>query len=261
MKKATLLLLSSIFICLFTGLVFAAHDQYVNQLGVDFSLAPSSESQMDYLPLDPIAHFYGIYYNYDSHDNEINGRWDKNNFTLVLNSKVAELNKKREILNNPVVKINGHIMIPIEFLEKMLNINFRWNPSSSSAIVIKPIGSYSEVIDIFMMTNKNYYNFGQQVVVTMILKNTSSSRITVPFRTSQIFDARLSYQGREIWRYSKGKMFTTALSNLEFEPNESKVYTFTLPDELILTPAQYELIGYMVSDQQVTSDTYYFNVQ
>lgn len=260
MKKIAIVLTLISLICLLTNGALAYRDQYLNQIGIDFNLEPANDSSMDYLPFEQLAEYYGISYHYDQKNNKIRGHWNKTSFLLNLGSKVAEISNKRQILENPVARINGHTMVPVEFMESLLKINFRWSPSGPK-IIIKPITDFQKAIKVYLYTNKNSYRFGEQVVITMIIKNTTNFKINVPLKSSQIYDLTLSYKHRHLWSWSADKMFTSALANLEFAPNESKVYTFTLPDELILTPAEYQISGFMVSNPQIVSDQYYFTIE
>lgn len=260
MKKTSTVLILISLIFLLTNGALAYRDQYLNQIGIDFNLEPANDSSMDYLPFEQLADYYGISYHYDQKNNKIQGRSNHTSFILNIGSKVAEISNKRRILDNPVARINGHTMVPTEFMESLLKINFRWS-ASGPQIIIKPITDFQKAIKVYLYTNKSSYRFGEQVVITMIIKNTTGFKINVPLRSSQIYDLTLTYNHRHLWSWSADKIFTSALSNLEFAPNESKVYTFTLPDELILTPAEYQINGLMVSNPQILSDEYYFTIK
>lgn len=259
MKKINLLILSlCMFVVLMSGQVLAYPDVYLDQIGADFDLSPDSDRSLNYLPLEPIADYYNITLSYDMDDNEIRGRYGKEYFLLKIGSQVAEIKGKREILKAPVLIINGHTLVPRDFIEDLMKVDFKWRPTPPRIIFKEK--SIQESVEVSLYMNKDKYNFGEQPVITLVIKNITSNKITAPLRSSQIYDLYLSYKGNEIWRWSRDKMFTTAISRYELNPGESKIYNITLPRELILTPAQYQLIGTFECNPEVQSRMYYLTI-
>lgn len=257
MKKMFLMSLVVAMVMLFASQVWAYPDLYLNQIGVDFNVAPTTESEMNYVPLLPLAEYYGMTINVDRKDKEVNGRWGKTAFTLKFETRLAEINGKREILDLPVLEVNGHILVPVNFMENLVKAEFRWRKS----VVIIDNNNPATAFRVYLYTNKENYDFGEQIVATVIVKNISTSKVRVPLSSSQVYDLTLSYKGKELWRWSKDKMFTSAITYFELNPGESKVYTITLPRELILTPAQYQLTASFTSKPAVTSEQYTFAVR
>ncbi|MCK4257823.1 MAG: hypothetical protein KAX49_02535 [Halanaerobiales bacterium] len=259
MKKTKIFLLALLsLVFILSAHALAYRDVYVDEVGVDFNLSPSNNAEMNYLPLQEIAEYYGISLNFDEDDKEIHCVWNKTRFLLKLGSRIVEVKGKREVLENPIFKINGHIMVPIDFFEDLLKIDFNWrNPTP--IIIVRPI-SFQNSVKVYLYTNMESYDFGDQIVVTLIIKNTSMQTLKIPLRSSQVYDLTLSYKNHELWSWSKDKMFLTAISNYMLEPGESKIYNITLPKDLILTPAQYQLVGSFAAKPEVNSDTTYFYV-
>lgn len=258
MKKISLLFLILAALVVLSGQVFALPEQYLNLIGVDYDLSPQNESELNYVELRPLAKHYGMSLNLDSKDKEVLIKWNKTSVLFKFESRIAEVNGKREIMDNPVLNINGHIMVPVTFMEKLLKIDFKWRKVGS--IIIKE-PDFTENIKVYLYTNNDSYEFGDQIVVTLIIKNTGQSKLRVPLSSSQIYDLTLSYKNKELWRWSKDKMFTSAITNFELNPGESKVYTITLPKELLLTPAQYQLQATFTSKPNIKSDIYTFTIR
>ena len=147
--------------------------------------------------------------------------------------------------------------MPVTFLENLIKVEFRWRKPS----VIVNDNNYFNNLKVYTYTNKENYEFGEQVVITLIVKNTSMQTLRVPLSSSQVYDVFLTYKGYEIWRWSKNMMFTTAITNFELAPGESKVFTVTLPRELILTPSQYQIYGVFASKPEIKSESYTFNIR
>lgn len=259
MKKTYMLLLVLTAMIIFTGQVFALQEQYLNNIGVDFNLAPGSESELNYVPLHPIADYYGMSFTIDSKNKEVRLRWNKTDVLFKMESRVAEINGKREIMDLPVLNVNGNILVPVTFMENLIKIDFKWRKPVNVVIIdnTNPI----DHLKVSLYTNKDSYDFGEPVVATLIIKNTGTTKFSTQLSSSQIYDLWLSYKGREIWRWSKDKMFTSALVNFELAPGESKVYTITLPRELILTPTQYQLQAAFTCKPDVKSDIYTFTIR
>lgn len=258
MKKMLLFPLIVAAVMIFAGQVWAYPELYLNQIGVDFKIAPASESEMNYVPLKPLADYYGMSLSVDRKDKEVRGRWGRTDFVLKFETRLAEINGKREILDLPVLEVNGHILVPVNFMENLVKAEFRWQ---KSVVIIDNNNNFSSAIRVYLYTNKNTYDFGEQIVVTINVKNTSSSKVRVPLSSSQVYDLTLSYRGKELWRWSKEKMFTTAITYFELNPGESKVYSVTLPRELVLTPAQYQLQASFTSKPAITSEQCTFSVR
>lgn len=257
MKKRLLFSLVVAMVMVFASQAWAYQDVYLNQIGVDFNLAPSSESEMNYVPLRPLANYYGMSISVDTKGKEVKGKWGRTEFALKFETRLAEINGKREILDLPVLEVNGHILVPVEFMENLVKAEFRWR---KPGIVIDN-NNYTSAVRVYLYTNKEIYDFGEQVTATVVVKNISSSKVRVPLSSSQVYDLSLNYRGKELWRWSKDKMFTSAITYFELNPNESKVYTITLPRELILTPAQYQLQATFTAKPAVTSEQFTFNIR
>lgn len=253
-----MLLLVLTALVMFTGQVLALQEQYLNNIGVDFNLAPGTESELNYVPLHPIADFYGMSFTIDSKNKEVRLRWNKTDVLFKIESRVAEVNGKRQIMDLPALNVNGNILVPLTFMESLIKVDFRWRKTPTVIIIDeKP----ADNLKVTLYTNKDNYDFGEPVVATLIIKNNGTSKFSTQLSSSQIYDLALSFKGREIWRWSKDKMFTSAIVNFELAPGESKVYTITLPRELILTPTQYQLQATFTCKPEIKSDIYTFTIR
>lgn len=257
-KKVQMFVFILSMVLLFTGQSLAAYpDFYLNQAGVDFNLAPTTEAQMNYVPLQPLAQYYGMTLTVIESEKEVRGRWGKTEFILKFDTRLADINGRKEILDLPVINVNGHVLVPVNFMENLLKVEFRWK---KPVIIIKE-NDYMNDIKISLYTNKEVYDFGEQIVATMIIKNVGSTKLRVPLSSSQVYDLTLTYRGHELWRWSRDKMFTTAITYFEMDPGESKVYTITLPRELILTPSQYQLQASFNCKPEIRSELFLFTIR
>jgi hypothetical protein len=66
-------------------------------------------------------------------------------------------------------------------------------------------------------------DYSERLNVTVYLENTGEETITLVFPSSQQFDVAISLPGEgELYRYSKGKMFTQVLTTVKLQPGEKK---------------------------------------
>ena len=258
MKKISMLFLILAALVILSGQAFAYPEQYLNQMGIDFTLAPVNESDINYVPLRQIANYYGMLMSIDVKDKEVTLKWNKTSVLFKFESRIAEVNGKREIMDYPAINVNGNILVPVTFMENLIKVDFKWKKPGS--IIIRD-NDLTNNLKVYLYTNKDNYEFGDQVVVTLIIKNTGDDKLRTSLSSSQVYDLYLSYKGKEIWRWSKDKMFTSAISTFELNPGESKVYTITLPRELVLTPAQYQLQASFGSKGEIKSDIYTFTIR
>lgn len=260
MKKSHLFLVTlSLFVLLLSGQVLAYPQIYLDQVGVDFDLSPSTDSELNYIPLQGIADYYRINLTYDMNAKEVRGRYGKDYFTLKYGSQVAEIRGKRVILEAPVILVNSHTLVPKDFIQELVKVDFKWRPASPRVIFKEK--SIQDSVQVSLYTNRDKYKFGEQVVITLVIKNITNATVNAPLKSSQVYDLKLSYQGNEIWRWSRNKMFTTAITDFKLAPGESKIYNITLPSELILIPAQYQLIGTFASNPEVASSMHYLIIE
>lgn len=69
---------------------------------------------------------------------------------------------------------------------------------------------------------------GQVVTMVVTIHNRSGERRTLTLPTAQAYDCIVSRpDGTEIWRWSKGRMFAQVVTELSFEPDESKSWSQT----------------------------------
>lgn len=68
------------------------------------------------------------------------------------------------------------------------------------------------------------YSLGQSVKFSYVLKNRSSRPITYNFSSSKQYDMWVMIGDKEIYRYSKGRMYTMAFTSLTINPNQTRTF-------------------------------------
>lgn len=77
-----------------------------------------------------------------------------------------------------------------------------------------------------IFTDRAEYGRGEEARITLIKTNATGSPITLRYRTGQRFDfvARRTVDGREVWRWSRGRSFIQAIAEVTLRPGESQIF-------------------------------------
>ncbi len=76
-----------------------------------------------------------------------------------------------------------------------------------------------------ILTNRSRYNTGQPVNITFIKTNISSTPRILSYNTGQRFDIEaVRGDGRVVWRWSSGRVFTQQFSEVILRPGQSQVF-------------------------------------
>jgi len=76
-------------------------------------------------------------------------------------------------------------------------------------------------------TGDNWYRRGEEVLITLIKKNVTRRNITLTYRSGQRYDFVVRRGREEVWRWSRGRSFTQAISRVTLSPGESRVFRVT----------------------------------
>lgn len=79
-------------------------------------------------------------------------------------------------------------------------------------------------VRIELRLNKQVYAARESVVITLTLSNPRQSAVTFQFPTGQMFDFLVTRQGKLMWQWSLGRVFTQAFTTLTLGPGESRVF-------------------------------------
>jgi len=77
-----------------------------------------------------------------------------------------------------------------------------------------------------LYTNKSTYRRGEDIVITLVKTNVTGRNITLRYRNAQRYDfvAKGSPGRSEIWRWSRGRYFASAASNVILRPGGSQTF-------------------------------------
>jgi hypothetical protein len=102
-----------------------------------------------------------------------------------------------------------------------------------------------------LSTNKARYAPGEPVRIRITFKNDTGESRKLLFSSGQRFDIVAERDGRTVWQWSRGRMFTMALGTLTLAPGQSfaaeEVWDQKSSDGQAVRPGQYTLIARMTS--------------
>jgi len=102
-------------------------------------------------------------------------------------------------------------------------------------------------IELTVQTDKTTYRLKEPVKLKLTVTNKGTEPKNLTFSSAHIYDFVLKREGKEVWRWSYGKMFAAMLSNVTFEPNQPVIYEETWTqknnDNVFVQPGKYEIIG------------------
>jgi hypothetical protein len=95
--------------------------------------------------------------------------------------------------------------------------------------------------------DKPVYKTGETMAIALTVLNTGSSLLEITFTSGQKYDFYLYNGAKLIWKWSRDKMFTQALSNLTLVPNKPLTFVITFNQVLLsgeaIGPGRYQLKG------------------
>ncbi len=75
-----------------------------------------------------------------------------------------------------------------------------------------------------VVVNKKKYSAGSQVQISFTVQNESKQNMILRFSSGQQYDMWITQNKREVWRWSRDKVFTQALKSTTLMPGEQKVF-------------------------------------
>lgn len=118
--------------------------------------------------------------------------------------------------------------------------------------------------EVILETDKGTYGPGEEIALTLSLRNTSGRAAEVEFSTSQRYDFIVrSPSGEEVARWSLGQQFTAQGLKLTVQPNQQVVVGDTKWKQLDqndrpVPPGRYELVGVVTARPQPMTVTVFF---
>jgi len=99
---------------------------------------------------------------------------------------------------------------------------------TSIMIPNRAMAEAQKMAGIEVSTNKTNYSPGEKVKISIKATNNSKEEISTYYSSSQKYDLVITDKnGKEIWRWSHGKMFLMAIYPFRLKPKESIKFNYT----------------------------------
>jgi hypothetical protein len=123
--------------------------------------------------------------------------------------------------------------------------------AASSVIAVMNNGNASRAPLAGIKTDKTAYSLGAPVVLSFTVENNTTDDMVIRFSSGKQYDFWVVKDGNEVWRWSKGKVFTQALVSITLKPGERKVYEATWNqrgnDGKQIPPGSYDLYAQLAT--------------
>jgi len=209
-------LLTTILILASTAL---ASMKVIHEENIDYDITPEKITKSSYIPLKEIANELDIDYERLSRDRVII-MYQKYIYILTPNDTFIKSTGRNIYLNNPILKINDHILVPVEFLTDYLDIRIL---TRKPDIPDNDRKDKNIIANIFLEDDE-YDNY-EDLEVNIEIINLSNQEEVLEFSSSQKYEIYIrNSQGNIIYTWSKNKNFAQAFQKMKLEPKDSKNY-------------------------------------
>ena len=108
-------------------------------------------------------------------------------------------------------------------------------------------------IVVTVQTDKEEYRVNEPVLISLKVLNCSADPIKLRFNSAQRYDFIIYRDEKEIWRWSRGKVFAMALGSLLLKPKEERKYTEVF-NTSGMAIGNYRLVGIIMSRPQLKAE-------
>ncbi|MGM0410927.1 MAG: BsuPI-related putative proteinase inhibitor [Bacillota bacterium] len=214
MKKIWVFTLAFVLILSFSQISLA---EEIDIEDFDFEIKPEKITEDSYLPFEELRDEINIRKMNLSKDKYLLN-YDNDYFILKVNNNVIECYSENIYLDNNILEINDHLLLPVEFLTDVLGLNLE---DDSDFKRPKPI--IKNRLDTKLYVEENRVK--NIVRVHLLLKNNSNNEKVLKFSNGQIYDFIIRDRyGSVVYKWSRGKYFSQAFREIELDEDESIMY-------------------------------------
>ncbi len=214
MRKLGCLILAFVLILSFTQNLLA---EEIELEDFDFEIKPEEITEDTYLPFEELKEEIHIRKMNLSEDRYLLN-YDNDYFIVEVNSNVVESYSENIYLNNNILEINDHLLLPVEFLTNVLDLDLE---DDSEFKRPKPIIESRLDTRLYVEENK----VKNIVRVHLLVKNNSDNKKILRFNNGQIYDFVIRDRyGSVVYKWSRGKYFSQAFREIELDEDESIMY-------------------------------------
>lgn len=110
-----------------------------------------------------------------------------------------------------------------------------------------------EGFGISVSVNKPIYSSGEPISMALYVFNNTGQEVTFLFSDAQRYDFTIEdEEGREVWRWSEGRMFAQVLGEETLGPGREEI-RYTASYQGALEPSSYQITGIVVAKNRPMS--------
>lgn len=110
-------------------------------------------------------------------------------------------------------------------------------------------------VSLTLRSDRAEYASGQPVELALELVNRGRGPVSMTVPTSQLYEFAIARDGREIWRWSEGKLFAAQVTEVLLGPGQTGLYKAVWDgkarDGRFVSPGRYVVTGVWIGGQQV----------
>nr|MDO8043828.1 BsuPI-related putative proteinase inhibitor [Candidatus Baldrarchaeota archaeon] len=104
------------------------------------------------------------------------------------------------------------------------------------------------MIEAFLKIKERRFRVGEVLSFSLEISNTQDKTLKLFFPTSKIYDfAVYDESGKEVYRWSRNKLFTQVITRIVLKPKETKVFSLEWDQKVRFgekaKPGKYQIIG------------------
>lgn len=128
--------------------------------------------------------------------------------------------------------------------------------NKEEAVIFKNSG---DALSAMLQIEKRIYPLGTPIVINlMVTSKKMDEPVELTFSSAQRYDFVVTKGDKEIWRWSKDKLFAMMMDQITLKPGESLRYTQTWNQREQqgehTPPGRYEIVGVLKTYPEVVSD-------
>ena len=209
MKIKKLLLSTTIIIVLLviSSNIYASQKLFHGE-DIKFNIEPDKITMDTYIPSDQISNKIDIEIDNFGEDRVI-VLFNNNHYLISFKNGLVISNKGNKKLENNPLLVNGHILLPVEFLVEILDINI-----IDKSRDIPEYGQKDIKSNIYI--NKTEYEEDENMEVKIEIMNRSNNTKYLEFSSGKMYDIYIrNTNGDIIYTWSKNKMFNQAFKEIK----------------------------------------------
>lgn len=216
MKKKKYIYIFMFIIILLSSTLVQASQLIVENKEVDFDITPDKITEDSYFPLENLKEKFDIEVD-TLQSNRYIIFYNNNFFIITVGSQQINTDNGKYNLKTTPIKINDHLLIPVEFLTRFMGLNIRVTDSKI------PIGVEESELKSNIYINKTEFDKYDTLEIIIEVINSTDQDITLEFSSSKKYEILIKNRfGNTVYTWSKNKRFAQAFTELEIDAKDAQ---------------------------------------